>query len=100
MNSVYKYYVNPEGYGKFVHHLNHLIYTYNGLRIKSKILDNSILIVISNDYNDVYLRLYFNEYNEIVDALTAKNYSAHCISKFDYFIKGTIFNKFYNSKFI
>lgn len=100
MNSVYKYYVNPEGYGKFVHHLNRLIYAYNVLRIKSKILDNSILIVISNDYNDVCLCLDFNEYNEIVDALTAKNYSAYCIRKFDYFIKGTIFNKFYNSKFI
>lgn len=100
MNSVYKYYVNPEGYGRFVHHLNRIIYAYNGLRIKSKILDNSILIVISNDCNDVFVRLYFDEYNKIVDALTAKNYSALCIIKFDNFIKATIFHKFYNSIFI
>ena len=100
MNSVYKYYVNPEGYGRFVHHLNRVIYAYNGISIKSKILDNSILIVLSKDYNDVCIRLYFDEYNEIVDALTAKNYSSLCIRKFDYFIRVTIFLKFYNSKFI
>lgn len=100
MNSVYKYYVNPEGYGRFVHHLNHLIYAYNVIRIKSKILDNSILITISNDYNDVCIRLYFDEYNEIIDSLTSKNYSSLCIRKFDNFIRTTIFHKFYNSKFI
>ena len=71
MNSVYKYYVNPEGYGRFVSHLNRLIYAYDGIRIKSKVLDNSILIVISNDYNDVCIRL-FDEYNEIVDSLKSK----------------------------
>ena len=90
MNSVYKYYLNPEGYGKFVHHLNRLIYAYNRIRIKSKILDNSILITISNDYNDVCIRLYFDEYNEIVEALTLKNYSSLCIRKFDNFIIATI----------
>lgn len=100
MNSVYKYYVNPEGYGKFVHHLHRLIYPFNKLQVKCKVISDGILIVLLKDNMDAFAGLTFDEYNKIVEALSYQNYCALCIKQFDRFIKEVIFNNFYNSKFI
>lgn len=100
MCSVYNYYVNPKGYGKFIYHVKRTIYRFDKISAKGKISENGVIITLFDKSNSVNILVPFDTYNKIVEALTLGNYSALCILQFDRFILAAAFNEFYSSKFI